>query len=262
MNKYLKLWKRIFELELSSEMAYKTNFIIKSFALIIADLIGPIITMLIYSSSSGIPGWSFEEFILFQGTFIFVTGISHAFILAFPRIVVENVREGTFDKILTKPFNTLLYLTFSAIDIEGFAEVFAGIGLIIFAFIKLNLTVFSLNFLIYILIMIIALLFLYSLFIIISALAFLFVRSFALFELLFKILDVSRYPMNIYSIEMRFMFTFILPVAIVSFYPALALLGRFSIATFIEILVPVSIFFAVSLFIWNLGIKKYTSAGG
>jgi len=262
MNKYLKLWKRTFELELSSEMAYKTNFLIKSFALLIADLIGPIITMLIYSSSSGIPGWRFEEFILFQGTFILVTGISHAFILTFPVIVVENVREGTFDKILTKPFNTLLYLSFSAIDIEGFAEIFAGLALIIFAFIKLNIILFSWNALLYIMIMITALLFLYSLLVIISSLAFLFVKSFALFELLFKILDVSRYPMNIYGVEMRFIFTFILPVAIVSFYPASALLGTLNIMSLIEIFIPIILFFCLSIIIWNLALKKYTSAGG
>ena len=214
MNKYLKLWKRTFELELSSEMAYKTNFLIKSFALLIADLIGPIITMLIYSSSSGIPGWRFEEFILFQGTFILVTGISHAFILTFPVIVVENVREGTFDKILIKPFNPLLYLTFSSIDLEGVAEIITGTFLIAWSLIKLDISIFSVNTVYYAMFLLLALLFLYSAMIIISALAFLVVRSFGLFELLFKFMDVARYPMNIYGFEMKLIFTFLIPLAV------------------------------------------------
>ena len=71
MNKYLSLWIKNLELELAGEMIYKMNFFIKTVALIFADIIGPLVTMLIYANTSGIPGWSFHEFILFQGTFIF-----------------------------------------------------------------------------------------------------------------------------------------------------------------------------------------------
>jgi len=261
-GKYLRLWSKTFALELSSEMAYKTNFIIKSLALMLADFVGPLIIILIYSSSSGIPGWSFEEFILFHGTFIFVTGLSHAFLIILPLQVIENVREGTFDKILVKPFNPLLYLTFSSIDLEGFAEVFAGLVLIIWAFVKLNIIVFSLNTLLYLFMILTAFVLLYSLMVLISSFAFLFVKSFGLFDLLFKLLDVGRYPMSIYGFEMRFIFTFILPIAVVSFYPASALLGTLNLVSLIEILIPIIIFLVFSILMWNIAIKKYTSAGG
>lgn len=175
--------------------------------------------------------------------------------------VVENVREGTFDKILTKPFNPLLYLTFSSIDIEGLAEVLTGLILIIWAFLKLNIAV-SINLLIYIIIILIALIFMYSLMIIISSLAFIFIKSFALFELLFKLLDIGRYPMSIYGFEMRIIFTFLIPVAVVSFYPASALLGTLNTIRLFEIIIPVGIFLILSILMWNISIKKYTSAGG
>lgn len=262
MKKYLKLWKNTFSLELSSDMAYKANFIIKSFALVVADLIGPLIIMLIYRSSSGVPGWSFEEFLLFQGTFIFVVGMSHSFFFLIPFQAIENIREGTFDKIMIKPFNPLLYLTFSSVDIEGFAEVITGLALMVWAFVKLEIILISLNTLAYMILMLLALLFLYSLMVLISSFAFLFVKSLGLFDLLFKILDVGRYPMNVYGFEMRLIFTFILPVAIISFYPASALLGTLGIANILEIFLPVIAFFGFSIFLWNLAIKKYTSAGG
>ena len=262
MRKHFNLFKRSLGMEISTDLAYKANFLIRCFALVISDFIGPLIVLLIYNSSSGIPGWKFEEFILFQGTFIFVTGIAHTFLYMIPVHVIENVREGTFDKILIKPFNPLLYLTFSSIDLEGIAEIITGTFLIAWSMIKLDISIFSVNTVYYAMFLLLALLFLYSAMIIISALAFLVVRSFGLFELLFKFMDVARYPMNIYGFEMKLIFTFLIPLAVISFYPASALLGRFSILTFIEILVPVSIFFAISLFAWNLGIKKYTSAGG
>ena len=208
--KYLNLFKKTFALELSSEMAYKGNFFIKSLGLILADFIGPLVILLIYTNSSGIRGWGFEEFILFQGTFVLVTGLSHFLLLGLPFQVIENVREGTFDKILIKPFNPLIYLSFTSIDLEGLAEVLAGLSLVIWGFIKLDILIVSFNTLLYIFLILVAFIFLYAAFVLMSAMAFLFVKSFGLFDLFFKIIDVARYPLNIYEGGMRFIFTFLL----------------------------------------------------
>ena len=109
---------------------------------------------------------------------------------------------------------------------------------------------------------VIAFIFMYSLMVLISSLSFLFVKSLGLFDLLFKLTDVSRYPMNIYGFEMRLIFTFILPVAVISFYPASALLGTLNILNLALISMPVTAFLIFSIIMWNLAMKKYTSSGG
>ena len=60
----------------------------------------------------------------------------------------------------------------------------------------------------------------------------------------------------------KFIFTFLIPVAVVSFYPASALLGALDIIKLFEIIIPIGIFMILSIVIWNVSIKKYTSAGG
>ena len=72
----IKLLFKSIETELSKEMVYKWNFIIKILSLISVDIVSPLVTLLIYQKTLGIPGWSFEQFILFQGTFIFVMGFN------------------------------------------------------------------------------------------------------------------------------------------------------------------------------------------
>jgi len=259
---YLRLFRKTFALELSSEMAYKTNFFIKSFSLITADLIGPLVILLIYSSSFGVPGWSFEQFLLFQGTLIFVMGLSHFLIIMFPVQVIDSVREGTFDKTLIKPYNPLLYLSFTSVDLEGLAEVLAGLFLIIYSFIKLNLILFSLSTLLYIFLILLGFIFLYAAFILMSSVAFLFIKSFGLFDLFFKVMDVARYPINIYQGVMRFLFTFMIPIGIVSFYPASVLIRGLDLLTIVKIIIPIAIFLIFSIWMWNRAIKNYTSAGG
>jgi len=134
--------------------------------------------------------------------------------------------------------------------------------LVIWGFIKLDILIVSFNTLLYIFLILVAFIFLYAAFVLMSAMAFLFVKSFGLFDLFFKIIDVARYPLNIYEGGMRFIFTFLIPIGIVSFYPASSLLKGFSFVVFMEILVPVILFLIFSLIMWNKAIRKYTSAGG
>ncbi|MFH1638078.1 MAG: ABC-2 family transporter protein [Candidatus Woesearchaeota archaeon] len=262
MIKHLRLWLRALEIEFCREMAYKWNFVLKMFSLAVMDMIGPIVMLIIYSTTSGIPGWSFEEFILFQGTLTLVFGLGHTLIMLFPERVITGVRKGSLDKDLVKPYNPLTYFLLTSWDIEGIAEVVVGLGLIGWAAVKLNLAIFSVNTLLYLILIVTALVFVYSIMIIISAIAIIFVKSHSLYELFFSITRLGKYPFDIYNSGMVFFLTFILPIGVAAFYPVEALLGKLGILGLFKVVLPVIAFLFVSLALWNYGIKKYTSAGG
>lgn len=262
MKLHFKLWLKYWALELSAHLAYKANFVTKMLALIFMDLVGPLVILLIYTSTAGIPGWSLEEFILFQGTMTLVFGFAHSFIIMMPVRVLEDVREGHFDKHLLKPFNTLKYFLFSSPDIDGLTELAVGLALISWAFVKLGLTVFSTNFLIYILLVMVGFLFQYAIFITISALAFLFIKSWALFDIMFTLSNFARYPLSIYNNSFVFFLTFLFPIAVSAFYPAEVLLRGLTFLTLIKVILPVIVAFCVSVWFWNKAMKKYSSAGG
>jgi len=260
--RYLKLFTKSFALELSSELAYKLNFVIKSFSLVIADFISPLFAILIYNTTLGIPGWTLEQFILFQGTLILITGLTHFLLIRIPYKVIDEVKQGTFDKYLVKPYNTLLFFSFSSVSVEGLVEALTGVALIIWSFVKLNLNVFSFNFLVYLFLIVVGFLFVYSLMVLIASLSFLVVKSEALVSLFFRVIDLARYPVQIYGLGFRFFLTFLVPVAIISTYPASSLIFGISFKTILGILAPVLIFLLLSVYLWHRAMKKYTSAGG
>ena len=262
MKRHIKLFLKSWALEISSQMAYKANFVTKMFAIMLMDIIGPLIILLIYTNTAGIPGWSFAEFILFQGTMTFVFGFGHAFVIMMPGRILEDVRQGHFDKHLVKPFNTLSYFMLSSSDIDGFAEMFVGIVLISWAFVQLGINIFSLNFLMYILLIFTGILFQYAILITISAVTFLAVKSWALFDILFSLENFARYPLNIYGSGLAFFLTFLFPIAVSAFYPTEALLRGLSLLTMIKVVIPVLIVFCSSIIFWNKAMKKYSSAGG
>ncbi len=260
--RYLKLFTKSFALELSSELAYKTNFVIKSLSLVLGDFISPLLAILIYNTTLGIPGWSLEQFILFQGTLILISGLTHFLLIMIPYKIIDEIREGTFDKYLIKPYNTLLFFSFSSVNIGGLAETFTGIVLVTWSMIKLDLSIFSFNFLVYIFLIIIGFLFAYSLMVLIAALSFLVVKSEALVSLFFRVLDLARYPVQIYGTGFRFFLTFLVPVAVMSTYPASSLVFGLDYKSVIGAIISVSLFLFISVYLWKKAMMKYSSAGG
>jgi ABC-2 type transport system permease protein len=260
--KFLRILQKTIGMSLAGEMAYKTNFFIKGLAMILSDFVGPLLTLIIYSTTLGIPGWSLNEFLLFQGTLILVFGLGHTFTLHFPYEVIHSIREGEFDKYLVKPYNTLLYLLSESFVLDGVAEVFVGIAIITYSMMQLGLTVFSFNFALYLILILAGVLIQAAMMILISSIAFLVVRSEALINLYYKLSDFARYPMNVYAVGIQFTLTFLFPLAVSAFYPVTVLLKGATLLLLLKILAPIIVFLIISICLWNAAMKKYTSAGG
>jgi len=248
--------------EIATDLAYKFNFVVKLIAVGMWDLIGPLIMLFIYQNTVGIPGWSFEQILLFTGTFSLVFGFSRVFFIRLPGIVLHNLRDGLFDKFLVKPYNPLAYLTAISVDPMGFADLFVGLVIVTYAFVKLGLTIVSLNFVLYIILMLFGVMFLYSLLILIASFAIIFIRSSALFDIFFSVLAFSRYPLTIYGAGLTLALTFLFPIAITAHYPVQALLTGLTFLGILKVTLPVLAFFILSITFWHFAIKKYSSAGG
>ena len=260
--KFITLLKKAAALDISKEMVYKTNFFIKIGAIFLADIIGPLMTFFIYTTTAGIPGWGFYEFLMFQGTLLIVFGSGRVFVMLMPYEVIDHVKNGEFDKFLVKPYNTLLYLTSMSFVAEGIPEVLLGVVLVVFSAVKLSLTIVPLHLIAFLILIVLGFFVQYASMITIASLSFLFVRSDALMNFFFKISDFARYPLNVYSTGIRFFITFIFPIAVSAYYPVEALIRGISLVQFGQAVLGVGVFFVISLFMWEWAMKHYSSAGG
>jgi len=260
IKKTLDLWHKGFLLNVSSEMAYRASFVFIVFALIAMDLVGPLVGYLIYGSSKGIPGWSFMEFLLFQGVILFNFGFWHAFIGGISWTTQELINEGELDIVMTKPFHILANIASRATDFHGITEALVGLALIIYAIAKLQLGGWML--VPFGLLIFIALIFMLSISIVLAALAIVFVKVGALQNIIWSLNDLVSWPISIYGNGMRFFLTFIIPAAISSYWPAAILMGKEPLSKLGIVTIPVMIFLAFSLVLWNIVLKRYQSAGG
>jgi ABC-2 type transport system permease protein len=75
--------------------------------------------------------------------------------------------------------------------------------------------------------------------------------------------EAGQYPMDIYARWFRNFLTFIVPLASVSYFPVSAVLGRGEVGAIWWRLTPAFGFgfFALSLLVWQFGVRRYTSTG-
>ena len=78
--------------------------------------------------------------------------------------------------------------------------------------------------------------------------------------LFLSIFDAARWPADVFRGVLRFVFTVVVPLALMTTYPARALLGTLAPAHGALVLLGALAFSAVARFVWLRSIGHYTSA--
>jgi ABC-2 type transport system permease protein len=100
----------------------------------------------------------------------------------------------------------------------------------------------------------------YSLWILVVSLAFFVVKVDNLSYLFSSIFDAARWPASVFKGGWSLLFTFVIPLALMTTYPALALLGKLAPAVAAEALFGALLFAALARLVWTRSIARYTSA--
>ncbi len=260
MNLFKIFWKSA-SMTLSREMAYKFNFIVRTLTLLSFDLVMPLITILIYLSTKGFPGWSFEQILLFQGIFLIINSIDRIFFQAVDWTLTHSVRTGSFDRYLLYPMNTLAYLSFNNLNFEHLANLLIGIGLLVYSALQLNLVITFSTVLLVAAAFGFAALFIYSMAILRFAIIIRAVIIGRIGELFRIIKTFGEYPVSIYNKFLSSVFRYVIPLTVLSTIPSRVLLSNIENTMYLSF-IAIFILFLLCQSFWNSTLKNYESAGG
>src|SRR5262249_22502335 len=101
---------------------------------------------------------------------------------------------------------------------------------------------------------------LYTLWILVVSASFWVVRLDNLSYFLNSLFDFGRWPVSIFKGIYRLFFTLVIPLALMTTYPAEALLGRLSSSTAVMALLGAVAFTAFGRVVWTRALGRYTSA--
>ncbi len=214
---------------IASEFEYRFNILIE-FISVIGNLFGSLFTLsLFYSIDTDLGGWSWETSIIILGVYTFLEGFTIMFLAPNLSRIVRHVQNGTLDFVLLKPVDSQLWLSLRIFSPWGIPSIFAGTFLMIFGLFLSRVSFSILNLFISITILGTSLLILYSLWFLIATTSIWFVRVWNANEVLRSTLVAGRYPIAAYPEQIRFLFTFVLPIAFLTTVPAETMLRISSI---------------------------------
>ncbi|MBN2736641.1 MAG: ABC-2 family transporter protein [Spirochaetales bacterium] len=260
MMKKLKIYGIAFKNALATRLAYRVDFIISAFVMLLFELTIPFFTFMIYQNGAGFPGWSFNEVLLIQAGFLLCKGITFPFFAGIVWNTIEHIRNGTFDLLLIRPLNPLFMVMLTGIDIKDLGKLIGGIALFTIAVSSVPGSS-AINWIFFAFLMICSILVFMSFAFLMAASGFKWVGNFRVYDIFESLTAFAMYPRSIFSKALQFLITAIIPLALMGFLPASVLLNRPPADIWISLL-SCLIFLVFSIFFWYRMMKNYSSAGG
>ncbi|MBN1400979.1 MAG: ABC-2 family transporter protein [Anaerolineae bacterium] len=262
----LKLFWRYVEVSLRSQMQYRASFIMLSLGTFLVTGIEFVGVWVLFDRFGALRGWQLAEVALFYGLVNTAFALAEAGARGFDTFD-GMVRSGDFDRILLRPRSTALQIAGREFQLMRIGRFSQGLLVLIWATVTLHVT-WTLPRVLLLTTAILGGACLFSgLFVLQATLAFWTVESLEVMNTMtYGGAETAQFPLTMYRDWFRKFFTFLVPLAAVTYFPALAIIGRpdpLGTSRVFQALAPFIgvAFLIVALQVWRLGVRHYHSTG-
>ncbi len=244
---------------IANAMQYRSDFVVGLISGLAGTVLAVVPLFLVYGHTDSVLGWSFTDTLLVMGLYLLMNGLVGTFVEPNLGAVVEGIRSGSLDHVLLKPADGQLLVSLSRIQVDHFWDVVAPTGVIEWclwnspSWTPLDLAVGSL-------LLVSGLASIYALWLMAICLSFFFVRVDNLRFLLWSASGAGQWPVQVYGRFIRMLLTYVVPVALVTTFPAIAFRGEWSGWTLGIGLGTSAAFLVVSRGVWTRSMGAYPSA--
>lgn len=265
MLRYLRLL--VLQLRTSTLLAaqYRWDFLIDGLISLVWAATAIVPLLIVYAGGPeprSIPGWTMDEALVVTGWFVLLQAILEGAINPGLQAVIDHIRKGTLDFVLLKPADAQFLVSTSRFEVWRVTSVLTGLALFVIAFQRMGTAPSLSGIAAAVALLFIATGTLYSMWILIVSAAFYVVKVDNLTYLFGSIFDAARWPASVFRGALKIVFTFVIPLALMTTYPAEALLGRLELSTLLYSFVAGVCFAALARRVWLVSLRRYSSAGG
>ncbi len=257
-----KLYWKYISMNFLSGLQYKgwPIMILQVFVVVITD---PISLIFMFSRFGNIGDWSVDKILLIYAMAVTSFGLAETFFRGFDYFPWRMIRSGDFDRVLLRPRSLVVQVAGSYFHIHRIARVLSGLCAIFWCFSTMKLTLGIMD-------LVILLMALFGGFLIYTG-VFIFTSGIAFFTI--KALDwiyiftnasyqITRCPIEYMPKPLRYLFTFFVPMLLISYYPAAVICGWGEPYYMAFVSLPAGILFLqFSILIWRFGVRHYQSTG-
>lgn len=243
-----------------NDLQYRANFWLQLLQSTIQLGTGLAVLGLVFSQVPALNGWTQPALLAVMGVHILMGGVIGSLIEPSMERLRQDIREGTFDFILTKPEDIQVISSIREIRIWQAVDVLVGLVVLGFAASQLEGTLGPIEALAFAVALMLGGLMIYSFWLVVTTVAFWIVRIDEVAELFQGLYQSGRWPVTIYPDWLRTSLTFLVPIAFAVTVPAQAITGRITPDTMLLATGFAIVALVLSRAFFRIGLRRYSGA--
>lgn len=256
----MKLYAKYFMIQLKSAMEYKTSFFLTCIGQFLVSFNVFLGVYFMFQRFQTVEGFTYQEVLLCFGITLMEFSLAETVARGFDLFSVM-IRKGEFDRIMVRPRNEILQVLGSHMEFTRIGRMLQAVVMFAYGISASNI-LWTIPKVLTVIFMLIGGTVVFSgIFLVFASLCFFTLEGLEFMNILTDgAREYGKYPVNIYGKNVLRFCTFIVPYALIQYYPLTYLLdcGK---AWYSLLPLAACLFLLPCLLLWKCGVRHYTSCG-
>lgn len=257
----IRLYLHYISINVRCAMQYKTSFFLTVLGQFLVSFQAFLGIYFMFYRFSQVKGFTYSEVLLCFSGILMEFSLAEMFCRGFDSFS-GMVRTGSFDRILVRPRNEILQVLGSKFEMTRIGRMIQAVIMFIYGITHCQVEWNFWKVLAMICMLIGGTAVFCGLFIIYASLCFFTLEGLEFMNILTDgAKEYGKYPVSVYGKKMLLFSTFVVPYALVQYYPLLYIWGRSGNLFYIFLPLVAMIFLIPCLLLWRCGVRHYKSSG-
>ena len=259
-GRHLRLAAAQLRISTQAALEYRVGFWTEGVVGVLWSLGGVVPLIVALDHRPEVAGWTPWQVALLTGFYLMFAGLYAGLLQPAIAESMGHIRRGTLDYLLLRPVDAMVSCLLSAFEPWALLQVLSGVALALVAAVELELSPGLAELASLVLVLGCGLVGLYAIGVLMLAAGF---RALALENLTYlmeTLLEFAHWPVSVFRGPLKLMFTFVVPFAVMTSYPAQSLMGALGSRERIGALVTALALAVVARVVWIRALRGYTSA--
>jgi ABC-2 type transport system permease protein len=260
--RYLVVYQVMLRNSLIREMNFKLNFLLW---IVVEALwfVGQLVFIqVIFNQVDALGDWTKWQMVLLVGTHQIISQIFQAFFYLNLTNLPELVRTGKLDFVLLQPIDAQFAASLRQFALDSLVSGLVGVAIVTYALFKLQVVPTPGQIILYLTTVFLGITIHYAILLALSTMSFWMTRSQGLIWAYFNIMNLARYPDVIFKGLIKFIFSWLVPVIVVTNVPARVLIHASQTPWWLilHLLLASTLMLLLSRILWRFALDRYSSA--
>ncbi len=260
IRRYFQVLKSFIAVSAAEETSYRAHFLFSVLETLFWLFWFVSVVRVYFLHSQELGGWTYREVLAVVGVFQIVHGVLQLVLQPNIGRLVEYIRLGTLDFVLTKPLNSQFLVSLRYWSVLRMINCLAGLGLVLYVGVDMGLFTSLFHPIWFLILLASGIVIVYSVMLMVMTLCFWFVRLENLMALLWAFWETGRYPISVYRGIPRILLTYLIPVAFVTTVPAEVVRGNLNGTAGLTAVGTALLLFVLASALWRVALRGYSGA--